>query len=832
MQLHRLLRPALHTAAALGLFFVRLHAGEPSADKVFLAPPASARPHVMWMWMGSNITPSGITHDLEKLHDAGFGGALMFSLADTTTPWPRDITGAPTPEVVAFTPPWWERVRHAALESRRLGLEFGMGNCPGYSTSGGPWITPEHAMQMVVWSETRVSGGTTFSGPLPRPTPDLVGIQPFPVWNPKNGKLERPEHPERLSFFRDIAVIAVPADGDIALDKVIELTDRHTPEKDFRWEAPPGDWIVYRFGHTIMGTIMQPPQYAATGFECDKLSRTAVEIHLDHIVSEAQKYVGDLIGTGFHYYHFDSYEASMPRWTPLMREEFRARRGYDLAPFLPTLAKRVVESPARTAAYEADFKRTVADLFRANYFPVIREKLNAAGIRFSSEPYGGPWEIPEITPHVDNLMAEFWTHTDKKRGMGHLPATIRAGTESGFRKISAEAFTSHPGFSQWDETPGSMKIVGDRVFAAGINHFVLHRFAHQPWRDRYKPGVMMGQWGTHFDHTQTWWEPGKAWVAYLTRCQALLQWGKTATSPGSAATFVVVDGKPEIRSLRRSEEKTDIFFAANLARVTGAATARFPITDRRPELWHPVTGEMRPLTDYRVVDGATEVPLQFAEAESYFIVFRAAGSPSGRPNFPAIQPALALAEATWNVAFDPAWGGPASIVFPSLTDWKDHSDAGIKYYSGTATYRTTFEAPRELASTRDRRLWLDLGVVKDLARVRLNGRDLGVVWTAPWRVEITGVLRAGENQLEIAVTNTWANRLVGDEQLPPDCEWNKGDQKFGGPLKAYPDWVLNNTPRPSAGRYTFTTWNYFNAKSPLLPSGLLGPVSLSSSLGD
>ena len=782
--------------------------------------------------MGSNITRSGITNDLEKLRDAGFGGTLMFSLADTTTPWPRDIAGAPTPEVVAFTPPWWQRVRHAALESRRLGLEFGMSNCPGYSSSGGPWIKPEHAMQMVVWSETRVPGGTAFSGTLPRPAPDLRGIQRYPVWNPKTGKLERPEHPERRSFYRDIAVIAVPAKGTIALDQVIELTDHHTPENPLRWEAPPGDWIIYRFGHTVMGVILQPPQFAANGFECDKLSRAAVEVHVDHLVSEAQNHVGDLIGTGFHFYHFDSYEAWMPRWTPLMREEFRTRRGYDLAAFLPTLAKRVVESTERTAAYEADFKRTVADLFRANYFPVLRQKLNAAGIRFSSEPYGGPWEIPEITPHLDNLMAEFWTHKGYHRN-AHLLETVQTGQKAGFRPIQAEAFTGQPAMSLWSETPAWLKAMGDQAFCDGINRFVLHRFVHQPWGDLHKPGVTMGQWGTHFDHTQTWWEPGKAWVAYLTRCQALLQWGDPVLSPDSAATFTVTSGEPALRSIRRSEGRTDVFFVANHARGAVTAIARFPLDDRRPELWHPVTGEMRPLTGYTVGAGAIEVPLRFEDSESGFIVFRPTffARPKSSPaaNFPALAPALPLADAIWKVTFDPRWGGPASATFPTLADWKDHPDAGIRYYSGTATYSTTFTAPSPLvanARTPASRVWLDLGVVKDLARVRLNGRDLGVVWTAPWRVEITEALRRGENTLEIAVTNTWANRLIGDEQEPADSEWHKGDMGHGGPLKAYPEWVLSPAPRPSAGRYTFTTWNYFTARSALRSSGLLGPVTL------
>jgi hypothetical protein len=123
---------------------------------------------------------------------------------------------------------------------------------------------------------------------------------------------------------------------------------------------------------------------------------------------------------------------------------------------------------------------------------------------------------------------------------------------------------------------------------------------------------------------------------------------------------------------------------------------------------------------------------------------------------------------------------------------------------------------------------LDLGTVHAIAEVRLNGVNLGVIWTAPWRVDISTAARPGDNRLEIRVTNVWANRLIGDEQQAPDCEWAKGDRGFGGPLRKFPDWFLRDQPRPSTGRFTFTTWNYFTKDSPLIPSGLIGPVVLRS----
>ena len=124
-------------------------------------------------------------------------------------------------------------------------------------------------------------------------------------------------------------------------------------------------------------------------------------------------------------------------------------------------------------------------------------------------------------------------------------------------------------------------------------------------------------------------------------------------------------------------------------------------------------------------------------------------------------------------------------------------------------------------------LYLYLGTVRHVAHVVLNNKDLGTIWTAPWKVQIPrGLLKAGGNELVIRVTNVWANRLIGDEQQPPDMEWlpNMYFYNSGNYLKEFPDWFLQHQPRPSKGRYTFTTWNYFDKTSPLISSGLLGPV--------
>jgi hypothetical protein len=176
---------------------------------------------------------------------------------------------------------------------------------------------------------------------------------------------------------------------------------------------------------------------------------------------------------------------------------------------------------------------------------------------------------------------------------------------------------------------------------------------------------------------------------------------------------------------------------------------------------------------------------------------------------------MLMLDGDWDVTFDPRRGGPEKEVrFETLSDWSLNADEGIKYYSGSATYRKTFDLP-DLEKHDTWRWMLDLGTVKNLARVKLNGHDLGILWTAPWQVNISGVAKTTGNQLEIEVVNLWPNRLIGDEQLPDDGISNG----------KWPDWLLNHTPRTS-GRYTFTTYRHYRKNSPLLASGLTGPVRI------
>ncbi len=804
----------------------RPQANDPA--RVFANPPEQSKPGVLWMWMGSNISKENITRDLEALNREGFSRTTMFSLADVTTPWSAIIGKSPTTEMVSWTEPWWKLVRFAAEESKRLGMDFGMFNSPGYETSGGPWITPELSMQEICWSSRPVKGSAHVLLPLERPIVNPRSNMPFPVFNPETGLTENPEIPARRTYYKDIAVLALPANGIVPKQKIIDLTDKFSASGQLDWNAPPGDWVVYRFGHTTMGALIQPAQPEAIGLECDKMNPEAVSFHIDHIVNEIKKHLGDLIGTGFTHVHFDSYEAGMPTWTPAMREEFLKRRGYDLTPYLATFAGRIIDSKQDSAKFRNDFELTVYDLYRDIYFATISKKLKEANLIFLSEPYGGPWHQDEVMPMVHHVMTEFWTN-DGIYTPFELEPTVAALRKSGQNLIEAEAFTGQPADSKWSEYPAWLKPIGDAAFCAGVNSIVIHRFVHQPWDERYKPGATMGQWGTHFDRTQTWWKPARAMVTYWQRCQALLQWGRIALPVQDDFGVSHVTDSITIKQIHRTHPGADIYFVANTSHRSGTATCSFKIKGQQPELWDPVTGSMRDLPEFEEQNDKTLVLLKFDEAQSYFIVFRnkVKKTEGRRENFPT-RKELVLLDKPWQVQFDSVWGGPARpVTFTKLEDWTKRFEPGIKYFSGTAVYRTSFDVPASTIKSKNAVLYLELGVVQQVAHLILNQNDLGIIWTAPWNVKIpAGLLKSKNNELVVEITNVWANRLIGDEQEPEDCAWLPGQYFYnsGRYLKEFPDWFLKKQPRPSQGRYCFTTWNYFTKDSPLMSSGLLGPV--------
>lgn len=474
----------------------------------FAQPPPSARPWVYWFWNNGNVTKAGITADLEAMKRAGIGGVIIMDVAERFAP-PRGTADFMNPE-------WQELFRFAVSEAKRLGLEVNMTNGPGWCGSSGPWITPELSMQMLVHTNIIVTGPASFSAALPRP----------PLPNRSRDGFDSTI--KAGEFYRDVAVLAIPdaTNGFVSRDAVVDLTARLDTTGQLHWQVPPGRWDIERIGHTITGASTRPPVAGGNGLECDKLSRQAMDAQFAGMLGRliAQSSPNDrkaLVAT-----HIDSWEVGSQNWTPKMREEFKKRRGYDPMPFLPDILKtRAIGDSATAARFVWDYQQTIAELLAENYSGRLAELAHQHHMRLTIEGYDLPLgDEATYTARADEPMSEFWTQSSS-------PVNLRKGRQMasvahiyGHTIVGAESFTSGDN-EKWKLHPAVIKSLGDFEFCQGINRFVIHRYAHQPYLDR-APGATMGPWGLHYERTQTWWELSSAWHEYLARCQLMLRQGK------------------------------------------------------------------------------------------------------------------------------------------------------------------------------------------------------------------------------------------------------------------------------------------------------------------
>lgn len=481
----------------------------------FLNPPDSARPWVYWFWLNGNITREGITADLEAMKRVGIGGVLIMEVDQ----------GAPLGPVAFMGPKWRELFRHVVAEAGRLGLEVNMNNDAGWNGSGGPWVRPEQSMQKIVFSETAALGPKRVEAVLPKP--EAVA-----------------------GYYRDVAVLAFPSPGDYRIDnvevkaaykigypgpaaskdlpaamvidqsKIADLTARMDEQGRLVWEAPPGKWTVLRLGHTSTGAENAPAPASGRGLECDKLSKEGVEANFNGMMAQLIADVGPAAGKALAATHVDSWENGSQNWTARMRTEFQARRGYDLLPYLPVMTGRVVGSLEISERFLWDLRRTVSELVVENYAGHLRDLAHQRGLRFTIEAYGSPCDHLPYAGQCDEPMGEFWVGGG---AMNTCKGMASAAHTYGKPIVGAEAFTAADQ-ERWRDHPATIKALGDQAFCEGINRFVVHRYAMQPWLDR-RPGMTMGPWGTHYERTQTWWELTPAWHQYLARCQFLLRQG-------------------------------------------------------------------------------------------------------------------------------------------------------------------------------------------------------------------------------------------------------------------------------------------------------------------
>lgn len=523
----------IRSLLSLSLFCASFSASAATPDALeagFVTPPDSAKPFTWWHWMNGNATKSGITKDLEAMKAVGLGGFQQFDIS-----W-----GTPKGPVAYNSPEYHDLMTFAMAEASRLGLDVGFHNASGWSSTGGPWITPEYGMKSLIWSELSLKGGSN----------QTTIVLPEPELPAKNNK----EKPKKSDFYRDIAVFAfptpknaayrikdwqdkgltkkgadngkcvpdvrvAPADAVISTAAIINLTEKMDATGAVQWTPPAGDWTVVRMGYAANGVKNHPASHGGEGLEVDKLARKASDMHWQALI---EKVIANAKGKKVLSNIFiDSYEVGSANWTAEFEKEFAQRCGYDLIPRLLCVTGRVLDTTEATERVLWDLRSTVAKLMHQNYFAYFAEKCHANNLKLAIEPYGnGPFDIAATTMLADIPMAE----GDSNPMWDYVVKGVTSGAHlSGRSIVGHETFTAMEGI--WTDHPATYKQRGDILFARGINRFYFHTFVHQPWDDTVKPGMGMGGFGGNFHRNNTWYPKARAWMDYLARCQFVMQQG-------------------------------------------------------------------------------------------------------------------------------------------------------------------------------------------------------------------------------------------------------------------------------------------------------------------
>ncbi|MDR0725584.1 MAG: hypothetical protein LBF59_06220, partial [Prevotellaceae bacterium] len=511
-------------ATILALFFnVRVRAASDSVQtsqplnvlaSQFENPPMEYRPCVWWHWLGSNFTTQGITKDLEAMAESGIGGACIFNIASSVQESHSPMENLPFPEQTFRSPAYWNAMRHTMKESKRLGLTMGLHGTPGYATTGGPWIPEERGMKAIISSKTVVEGGKTVEIALPKPElPEFTGYDSRCLPNYK---------PHKASLYWDITVMAVPEKENVTVNDIVEINRFIDKNGNLKWEAPAGRWTIYRYGYapTMAHPHPLPDDIIGRSWEVDKMSREDNVFHWTQLLAPLKEHIGEYFGNTFQYIWVDSYESGYQNWTKDFREQFRRLKNYDVLQWIALFQYRTgkvlehkfnawTNNKLQTDLPEfkqflKDYDEVVNRLYMDNGFAVAKEMLHSYGLKLYWEPYGGPFSTSEGTAMADVAADEFWTG-----GNGRFSLNIpRAAKQFGKRIIGAEAFTGPPMLSKYTEDPAFLKPTADGGYVSGANKYWLHHWVHQPFDDKYQPGIGMGWWGTHFSRYQTWAKPG------------------------------------------------------------------------------------------------------------------------------------------------------------------------------------------------------------------------------------------------------------------------------------------------------------------------------------
>jgi hypothetical protein len=548
-------------------------AGAAQTDELaqgFANPPNGVRLRAYWWWLNGNVTKAAITRDLEEMKAKGFGGAVIFDAGGAEQDGNDRVPHGPT----FFTPEWRELYKHTLREADRLGLEISLNILSGWNL-GGPVVKAEDAAKKLTYTETLASGPTNYNRALPMPKTRDKFYRDIAVVAYRSGSLaSAPSHPSHqpirnwsqkavyspLSFsapdttplFEEFPAVA--GEEDTRAADVLDLTAKLSKDGVLRWEVPAGTWQIIRLGCTIgdhshVSTCSDGWQ----GYALDVLDAGAFHRYWDAVVEPLIADASPLAGKTLKYLHTDSWEVEPLNWTPTLREEFRKRRGYDPLPFYPVLAGRIVDSRPISNRFLNDFRKTLGDLAIDNHYRIFRDLAHKHGLQIHPES-GGPHAVPIDAQRClgmdDAPMSEFWawswTHRigDTNRFFVKQPAS--AAHTYGHPLVVAEGFTDI-GLHWQESLSENLKPSFDQALCEGMNLLVWHAFVCSP----AEMGIPGQQYfaGTHFNPNSTWWPKSGAFLAYIDRCQFLLQQGRFVAD----ACYYYGDHVPNFAQLKRSD---------------------------------------------------------------------------------------------------------------------------------------------------------------------------------------------------------------------------------------------------------------------------------------
>jgi hypothetical protein len=507
----------------------------------FRNPPQEARLRCYWWWLNGNTNEAAITRDLEQMREKGYGGALLVDANGSEQQGNRMVPAGP----MFGTARWRELYRHALKEAARLGLEISLNVESGWNL-GGPEVKPEQAAKLLTFSRVAVRGPGDIRRALPQP-PDKIGFyrdiavlayplrhgealpaRPIRQLPLKTASMEfGMSAPRTLPLLEDVA--AEPGEQDAQVREVLDVSDKMTADGTFTWQAPAGEWEILRVGYAASGAKVSTSSGQWQGLAIDYLDRAEFERfwekNIEPLMVDAKPYLGKTL----RYLVTDSWELGGVNWTPKFRQEFRARRGYDPLPWLPVVSGRILDTRDTSNRFLNDLRRTVADLVIDQHYRPFAEFAARFGLGIHPEsggPHGAPLDALETLGVSAFPQMEFWARSPTHRVRDEERFFVKQGSSAahtyGKTLVAAEGMTSIG--PQWDESIWqNLKPTFDQAVCEGLNRLVWHTFTSSP-KEAGLPGQEYFA-GTHLNPNVTWWNKAGPFLSYINRSQFLLQQG-------------------------------------------------------------------------------------------------------------------------------------------------------------------------------------------------------------------------------------------------------------------------------------------------------------------